>query len=360
MAIFSIAVILFTIFFTPIFSVKVDSRFDFMRKEAVLAVKFNPPDAAGYYFVSYGVRYSNKTASFPGRVGIYLISPQNEITWSSFAYADEKISYHRLYFINKLARSSSVGGDNEGSFTLFLPGSENLVPYLSSISIYRRVFTPFEIKLFYFLSRFLGMDYAAFPQWLSRPDGWVLSLIGISITALPLFILFAWLLGRGVIRSRMVESIFRGVIVYGLLIFLVMNSAHFFKDLSRLRMSAAVTLKNNENSIEMFSNNLPYASVNSFFKWCDLDIEKSSDVVMLMRGNSQYLQARAAYFLYPRKVAFVDLDELDYADTARYYFDHGYDAAISFEEINEGAFGLNRVNSYRMSSGFIYEVGDAD
>jgi hypothetical protein len=33
---------------------------------------------------------------------------------------------------------------------------------------------------------------------------------------------------------------------------------------------------------------------------------------------------------------------------------------ISFEEINESALGLHRINSYRTNSGFIYEVRDAD
>jgi hypothetical protein len=81
---------------------------------------------------------------------------------------------------------------------------------------------------------------------------------------------------------------------------------------------------------------------------------------MLMRGSSQYLQARAAYFLYPRKIAFIDMDELDYADAVRHYFDDGYDAAISFEEIRESALGLHMVTSYRAGSGFIYEVRDAN
>ena len=360
LVILSFLTFFFTVFFTPIFSEKVDCHFNITREEGALTVKFNPPAASGYYFISCGVNYSNKTTSFPGRVGIYLISPQNEVTWSSFAYADERISYRRLYFIDEQSRSSSAGDDAEGIFTLFFPGSETLAPHLSSISVYRRVFPPLDIKLFYILSGVFGMHNAAFPQWLSRPDGWVLSLIGISISALPLFILLAWLLYRGVVRSRMVGITFRTVTMFTLFIFLMMNSAYFLKDLSGLQMSAVVTLRNNENSVEMFSNNLPYASVNNFFKWCDLSIKKSSDVVMLMRGSSQYLQARAAYFLYPRKVAFVDMDELDYVDIARHYFDHGYDAAISFEEINEGDLGLHRINSYRTNSGFIYEVRDAD
>ena len=349
----------FTAFFTPIFSEKVDCHFNIVREEAALIVKFSPPTAAGYYFVSCGVIYSNESTSFPGRVGIYLISPQNEITWSSFAYADERLSYLRLYFMDEQSISSTAS-DDEGNFTLFFPGSKTLAPHLSSMSVYRRVFPPLDIKLFYFLSGVLGMHNAEFPQWLSSPNGWILSLIGISITVSPLLILFAWLLDRGIVRSRMVRITLRKVIMFTLFIFLVMNSAYFLKDLSGLQTSAAVTVRNSENSVETFSHNLPYASVNNFFKWCDLNIKKSSNTVMLMRGSSQYLQARAAYFLYPRKIAFIDMDELDYADAVRHYFDDGYDAAISFEEIRESALGLHMVTSYRAGSGFIYEVRDAN
>ena len=359
-AILSVLAIFFSVFFTPIFSYKVDSRFVLSCEGETPVVKLDPPLQASHYFVSCGVSYSNRTVSFPGRIGIYLISPQGELVWSSFSYADGSTSLHRLYFVIDPVHGSSMNGDTNGSYTLSFTGSETLVPHLNSISVYRRVFPPFEIKLFYLLSRYLGLGHSAFPLWMSRPDGWVLSLIGVSITAPLFFILFAWLLKKGTLHSRIAGTNFKALIKCLLFIFLMISSVYFFKDLSGLQKSAAVTIRNNEDSIEMFSENLPYASVNNFFKWCDLNIRKSSDVVMFMRGNSQFLQARAAYFLYPRKVAFVDLDESSYGDAARLLYDEGYKAAISFEEIDKIIPDLRTIDSYRAGSGFIYEVLDAN